>query len=316
MNAHIEEFITAARACIHQLLENAFYVRRELPNVGLPDALQREVEALCDTWLAAKHDALSDLDGIAEAMASAPGDLSNLASRCRRVHGILCDVLEPTDRVIQQLRQAAQENARLGLAALLVTESAANILQSTPPLPTALEESEEQDDVDPNDEEIPPGCLAFHVEDEHAVKLLIRTLRKLQERPDMPPDDLAGLKLMVAALERFPRSLPGVRAGVSLRQQVGEDSSWLEARIEDGEFSLGQGTWSDGDAATETIFEVTESYRDGGFYPAYFFVEKFARWAANPEREIIVEESSDPDDIIPATEPDENLWGDLPGGYL
>jgi hypothetical protein len=313
MNAEIGEFITAVRACVHQLWENAAYVRRELPNVGLPEPLQRDVEALCDTWLAAKHDALTDLDGIAEAMESGPGEPSSLTNRCRRVHSILGDVFEPTDRVIQQLRQAAQENARLGLAALLVTESAANILRSTPALPASLEEP---DDADPNDDEIPPGCLAFHVEDEHAVKLLIRTLRQAQERPGIPPEDLAGLALMVAALERFPKSLPGVRAGVTLRHQVGEDSSWLEVRIEDGEFSLGEGTWSDGDASTETIFEVTESYRDGGFYPAYFFIEKFARWVANPEREIIVEESSDPGDTIPATEPDANLWGKLPGGYL
>ena len=313
MNADIGEFVTAARACIHQLLENAVYVRQELPNVGLPEALKHEVEALCDTWLAAKHDALNDLDGIAEAMESAPGDPPSLAARCRRVHGILGDVFEPTDRVIRQLRQAAQENARLGLAALLVTESAANILQSTPALPASLEEP---DDVDPNEEESPPGCLAFHVEDEHAVKLLIRVLRQLKKRPGTTPEDLAGLKLMVAALERFPNSLPRVRAGVTLRHQVGEDSSWLEVRIEDGEFSLGQGTWIDGDAATETVFEVTESYRDGGFYPAYFFIEKFARWVANPEHEIIVEESSDPDGAIPATEPEESLWGKLPGGPL
>ena len=138
MNTDIGEFITAARACTHQLLENALYVRQELPNVGLPELLQREVEALCDTWLAAKHDALSDLDGIAEAMESASGDLSSLASRCRRVHAILGEVFEPTDCVIQQLRQAAQANARLGLAALLVTESAANILRSTPGLPASL----------------------------------------------------------------------------------------------------------------------------------------------------------------------------------
>lgn len=316
MNAAIEEFITAARACTHQLLENAVYVRQELPNVGLPEPLQRDVEALCDTWLAAKHDAMTDLDGIAEVMESASGDPSSLANRCRQVQSILGDVFEPTDRVIQQLRQAAQENARLGLAALLVTESAANILRFTPALPASLEEPDEPDDAAPNDEEIPPGCLAFHVEDEHAVKLLIRTLRQAQERPGIPPDDLAGLKLMVAALERFPNSLPGVRAGVTLRHQVGEDSSWLEARIEDGEFSLGEGTWSDGDAATETVFEVTESYRDGGFYTAYFFIEKFARWAANPEREIVVEDSSDPGGMIPATEPDEKLWGKLPGGFV
>lgn len=319
MNPETEEFIAAARACIYQLWENAAYVRRELPNVGLPDPLQREVETLCDTWLEAKHEALSGLDEIAGAMEAGSADLPDLAGRCRRIHAILGDVFEPTDRVVHQLQEAARENARLGLAALLVTESAANILHATPALPASMEEGDQPDepeDAEPTDEDIPPGCLAFHAEDEHALKLLIRTLSKLQDRPGIPPEDLAGLALMFAALERFPKSLPGVHAGITLRHQEGDDSSWLEVRIEDGDFSLGQGTWSDGDAATETIFEVTESYRDGGFYTAYFFIEKFARWAADPEREVVVEDSSDPDGAIAAAEPDENLWGKLPGGFL
>ena len=316
MNPEIEEFITAARACIYQLWENAAYVRRELPNVGLPGPLQREVETLCYTWLAAKHEALSGLDEIAGAMEAGSTDQPDLARRCRRIHAILGDVFEPTDRVVQMLRQAAQENARLGLAALLVTESAANILHATPGLPPSLEEPDGPDEADPEDEDIPPGCLAFHAEDELAVKLLIRTLRRLQERPGIPPEDLAGLALMIAALERFPKSLPGVHAGATLRHQEGDDSTWLEVRIDDGEFSLGQGSWSDGDAATETIFEVTESYRDGGFYTAYFFIEKFARWAADPGREVVVEECADPGGAIAATEPDENLWAKLPGGFL
>lgn len=132
MNADIGEFITAARACIHLLLENAVYVRQELPNVSLPEPLQRDVEALCGTWLAAKHDALSDLDGIAEAVESAPGPLTSLTSRCRRVHGILGDVFEPTDQVVRQLREAAFIDPRLGLAALLVMESARNIMVTLP----------------------------------------------------------------------------------------------------------------------------------------------------------------------------------------
>jgi hypothetical protein len=34
------------------------YLRREQPNVGLLKSLKREVEALCETWLNAKHEAL------------------------------------------------------------------------------------------------------------------------------------------------------------------------------------------------------------------------------------------------------------------
>ena len=127
MNTDIQNFITAARACIQQLLENAAYVRKELPNVGLPDPLRNDVDSVCDTWLEAKHDALTGLHEIAEVLESRTVGAYDLVEGCRRIHSTLGDVFEPTDRVVQQLRQAAFEDPRLGLAALLVMESVRNI---------------------------------------------------------------------------------------------------------------------------------------------------------------------------------------------
>ncbi len=132
MNTDIQESITAARTCIHQLLENSAYVRHELPTVGLPDPLRREVEALCDTWLEAKHDALTGLHELAETADTAGSSNSDLANRCRQINGILGGVFEPTDHVVRQLRKAAFEDPRLGLAALLVMESARNIMITMP----------------------------------------------------------------------------------------------------------------------------------------------------------------------------------------
>jgi hypothetical protein len=135
MNTDIQEFITAARTCIHQLLENSAYVRHELPTVGLPDPLRREVEALCDIWLEAKHDALTGLHELAEVAETADTTGSNnsdLTNRCRQINGILGGVFEPTDHVVRQLRKAAFEAPRLGLAALLVMESARNIMITMP----------------------------------------------------------------------------------------------------------------------------------------------------------------------------------------
>jgi hypothetical protein len=137
MNTDIQEFIAAARTCIHQLLENSAYVRHELPNVGLPDPLRREVEALCDTWLEAKHDALTGLHELAEVAETADttgSNVSDVANRCRQINGILGGVFEPTDHVVRQLREAALEDHRLGLAALLVMESARNIMITIPAL--------------------------------------------------------------------------------------------------------------------------------------------------------------------------------------
>jgi hypothetical protein len=144
MNTDIQEFIIAARTCIHQLLENSANVRHELPNVGLPDPLRREVEALCDTWLEAKHDALTGLHDLAEAADTAGCDGSALANRCRQIEGILGRVFEPTDRVVRQLREAASEDPRLGLAVMLVMESARNILVTLPAFVRTVEFSVEE----------------------------------------------------------------------------------------------------------------------------------------------------------------------------
>jgi len=137
MNPQIESFITAARTCVYQLWENASYVRRELPTVSLPESLRQEVETLCDTWLEAKHDALSELEEIAGAGEVESATLQDLANRCLRVQAILCDVIEPTDRVVRKVHEVARTDPGLRLAVLLVTESATNILQSTPEGPTS-----------------------------------------------------------------------------------------------------------------------------------------------------------------------------------
>ena len=76
------------------------------------------------------------------------------------------------------------------------------------------------------------------------------------ERPELSPETVAQLRVFLFAMERLPLVTPGVRMSLGLRLDQGGESDWIEIRMEDGEFTLGRGSWIDGDADTETVFEV------------------------------------------------------------
>jgi hypothetical protein len=86
--------------------------------------------------------------------------------------------------------------------------------------------------------------------------------------------------------------------------------------MEDAEFSLGRGSWIDGDADTETVFEVTPDYRDGDAFIATQFAESFTECARDVCREIVIDDTSDEPftgwDLVP----DKNRWASLPCSYL
>lgn len=321
MKTDIQEFITAARACIHQLLENSAYVRQKLPNVDLPDPLRREVEKRCDTWLDAKHDALSGLHELAEAADTNGADDSALVNRCRQINRILGGVFEPTDHVVRQLREAVFEDPRLGLAAMLVMESARNIIITLPAFvgteECSAKESENDDTTgDPDDEDSAEDCYGFHTEDSYPVGQLIDAIRDLMERPELSAETLEQLRVFLFAMERLPLVTPGVRMSLGLRLDQGGESDWIEIRMEDEVFTLGRGSWIDGDADTEAVFEVGTDYRDGDAFAASAFAESFLRCAEDVCREVVIDDTSD----LPFTGwnlcRDRKRWGSLPCDFL
>ena len=96
----------------------------------------------------------------------------------------------------------------------------------------------------------------------------------------------------------------------------GGESDWIEIRMEDGEFGLGRGTWIDGDADTEAVFEVTSDYRDGDAFIATQFAESFTECASDVCREVIVEDTSDEPFTGWDLEPDKKRWASLPCSFL
>lgn len=70
-------------------------------------------------------------------------------------------------------------------------------------------------------------------------------------------------------MERLPLVTPGVRMRLGLRLDQGGESDWIEIRMEDEVFTLGRGgSWIDGSADSEAVFEAGVGYRDGDAFQA------------------------------------------------
>jgi hypothetical protein len=107
--------------------------------------------------------------------------------------------------------------------------------------------------------------------------MLNESIGELMERPDLSPEILEKLKVFAFVMERLPIVTPGVRMSLGLLLDQGGESDWIEIRMEDGEFTLGRGSWIDGDASTETVFEVSSGYRESDAFMATHFAESIRR---------------------------------------
>ena len=152
-----------------------------------------------------------------------------------------------------------------------------------------------QDDLpeDDDDEDTDKDCYGFHSEDSYAVGHLVRAIRGLQKRENLSAETAAQLRVFLFAMERLPLVTPGVRMGLGLRLDQGGESDWIEIRMEDDTFAFGRGSWVDGDADTEKVFEVGPGCRGGDALVAYNFADSFQRCAADLCRAVVIDDTSD-----------------------
>jgi len=102
---------------------------------------------------------------------------------------------------------------------------------------------------------------------------------------------------------------------LGLRIDQGGESDWIEIQMEDGEFTLGRGAWIDGDASTETVFEVSSGYRDGDAFAATHFAESFSECADDVCREVVIEDHSDEPCSEWGLTPGKSNWSSLPSDF-
>jgi hypothetical protein len=185
-----------------------------------------------------------------------------------------------------------------------------------------VDENEEDAEQDPQEDDCAevdgydPNCYAFNCEDSYPVGTLIKAIRGLMDRQKLTDETIGNLRVFLFAMQRLPLVTPGVRMSLGLRLDQGGESDWIEIRIEDDEFVLGRGSWEDGDADTETVFEVSPDYRDGDAFIASQFADSFKECARDVCREVVIEDWSDEAFAGWDLKSDPKRWGSLPCSFL
>jgi hypothetical protein len=185
-----------------------------------------------------------------------------------------------------------------------------------------VDENEEDAEQDPQEDDCAevdgydPNCYAFNCEDSYPVGTLIKAIRGLMDRQKLTDETIGYLRVFLFAMQRLPLVTPGVRMSLGLRLDQGGESDWIEIRMEDGEFALGRGSWEDGDADTETVFEVSPDYRDGDAFIASQFADSFKECARDVCREVVIEDWSDEAFAGWDLKSDPKRWGSLPCSFL
>lgn len=318
----IRRFIDETHACAMQMMENAAYIQKELPDLDMPDSLRDQIAKLCIDLIGSKHDLVSEIAELEEAMV-ADASLESIINRVKMILGWIGEVATSIHQCVKTVNDAVKSGTAPSIVAMLIMESAANILNTAPAwpaicdqLPEEVGEEKTEDEEDEDDETYDPNCYAFYSEDSYPVGLLIAAIRRLMARPDLPADTVADLKVFLFAMQRLPLVTPGVSMSLALRLNQGGESDWIEIRMEDGEFTLGRGTWVDGDADTETVFEVTAEYREGDAFIATGFAESFAECARDVCREVVIDDTSDEPFTGWNLERDKTRWASLPCSFL
>ncbi len=134
--------------------------------------------------------------------------------------------------------------------------------------------------------------LAFNMEDYLPANCVTEAVRRLSERYEGSEEEARLLRTLVLGLERLPQQTPGMGVLLILKIESEDESAWVELRLDEDEFALGRGCWSDGSSYSDTVFEVSGAFQDGDDFELHDFAEVFADHADDPERVVQIEETS------------------------
>jgi hypothetical protein len=124
----LDVVLSAAWACAHSLLANVMYIQKELPSIDVPDIQRSAIEQICSTLAGTKHDVVSELFELQDFVGTAAPEA--MQQRVVRIVKLFAEDLTQLHEVVQELSLASSRDERVGLAYLLVSESATNMLRS------------------------------------------------------------------------------------------------------------------------------------------------------------------------------------------
>lgn len=123
----IREFQAHTRECALQMMMNALYIQRELPNVQMNDELRQRTVDLCATLIGTKHDLVTEIFELDEVLEAGASNEAVLRRINRMVQWAGEDALKMHE-VVMALDAEVQKGVMDGGAYILVSESAVNIL--------------------------------------------------------------------------------------------------------------------------------------------------------------------------------------------
>lgn len=125
----IGPFVASARKCAVQMLENCMYVRQELPNVRMSTGLEAKVRAFCEELISAQHHLATELFKLQDAV-EAGAESEEIARRLSGIVQAAFETLKEMPPLIEAVQQESEQDSEVGLAEILLTESAGNLLQA------------------------------------------------------------------------------------------------------------------------------------------------------------------------------------------
>lgn len=132
---NIHAFDQAAQLCAMLMLHHALYIQKELPSLELGDDLRQAVQDLCDRWVGAKHDVVSQLCYLSDIQEEGAG-WDELQGSSLLILRWLDQDLQQTGELVDQLAEAGES-----LAWLLVIESATQVIQASNAVHEAIVEA-------------------------------------------------------------------------------------------------------------------------------------------------------------------------------
>lgn len=144
-------FQSAARNCAMTMLENAMYIQAELDRVQMPEPIRTRTIAVCEALIGTKHDVIHEIFEIDDLLLGQP-DPALISGRIARVIQWMSDDVRVLHQLVKDLESAAQGDAAVQLAYLLISESAVNILNA---LGFAMDAVEEVDAFPNSDNQNP-----------------------------------------------------------------------------------------------------------------------------------------------------------------
>jgi hypothetical protein len=122
----VHEFMASAGACAQAMLENATYIEKELGTLDIPEPILGDIREVCTSLNGTKHDVVHELGELSDLLDSSSSQL--VPDRVRRVMSWLSEDVSKLNGLVKSLEALTKEDKRIGIAYLLVAESATNIL--------------------------------------------------------------------------------------------------------------------------------------------------------------------------------------------